>query len=146
MGIAAEWIWLALFVLFVIVELASPALLTIWFAPASLGSALLSYLGFSLTVQVVFFFVSSILLLIFTRPLLKKYYKRHEDAAKTNVDSLLGKKALVTKEISEHEFGQVKLDGQLWSAISENREVIYPIGAEVYVVSVSGVKVVVKAV
>ena len=62
---------------------------------------------------------------------------------KTNVDSLIDKKALVIKSIKKYEVGQVKINGVVWSAISEDSEDI-PKGVEVFVVRVEGVKLVVK--
>lgn len=59
----------------------------------------------------------------------------------TNVDALIGKKAVVIKEIHPNKTGQVKVEGEIWRAESEN---LRSIGAEVSIVSVSGVTVRVK--
>ncbi len=136
-----QWLWIGLFIFFVIIEAATVGLVTIWFAIASLISLLLVFLGFSYTVQIFVFIISSILLLIFTRPVLKKYV--YKNKTRTNVDSMIGKTALVSKPIREHDFGEVKIDGQIWSAISENGEDIDS-NTNVQILGVKGVKLIVK--
>lgn len=54
----------------------------------------------------------------------------------TNVDNLIGKKGVVSKAVSPHHAGQIKLEGEVWRAGSD-REI--EVGREVEVKSVSGV-------
>ncbi len=144
MKIPYEWIWLSLFVVFLITEGASNALITIWFAAGALIAVILAFFHVNLTIQIVVFFVVSIVLLISTRPIVKKYFEKNKEQLKTNVNSMIGKKAIVTKQIKEHEFGEVKVDGQIWSAISENEKQEIDVDENVIVASVSGVKLIVK--
>ena len=62
---------------------------------------------------------------------------------KTNVNSLLGKKAIVTKEIQPIEYGEVKVDGNFWTASSYD-EVLIKENEVVHIVEVRGVKLIVK--
>ena len=63
---------------------------------------------------------------------------------KTNAFSIIGKKALVIKNIdSINKSGQIKVNGEVWSAIGKNDDKIEK-GTEVEVVSINGVKAVVK--
>ena len=63
---------------------------------------------------------------------------------KTNAFSIIGKKALVIKNIdSINKSGQIKVNGEVWSAIGKNDDTIEK-GTEVEVVSINGVKAVVK--
>ncbi len=142
-NIPFEWIWIALFIIFVVAELASVGLITIWFAAGSLVALALAFMDVSFTVQLVVFFIVSIALLMFTRPILKKYVYKNKEAMKTNVDAVIGKKAIVTKKITEHDFGELKVDGQVWSAISENRQEIEE-ESSVEIIGVKGVKLIVK--
>ena len=62
---------------------------------------------------------------------------------KTNVYSKIGKTGIVTKDIdSIHSLGQVKVDGEVWSAIGLNDSTISQ-GTEVEIKEIKGVKVVV---
>lgn len=134
-------IWTVLAIILAVVEAFTFGLTTIWFVVGALIALLFGWLGFDEYVQVIAFLVSSLALLLLTRPLVVKYM--HVGTVKTNVDSLVGKKGIVTKEISQHNFGQVKLAGQMWTAKSLSNELIQE-GSEVTVESIEGVKLVVK--
>jgi membrane protein implicated in regulation of membrane protease activity len=62
---------------------------------------------------------------------------------KTNVEGLVGRHALVTKKISEFDRGEVKLEGRIWSAYSENGITINE-GTKCEVVRIEGVKAIVR--
>ncbi len=143
-NIPLEWVWTALFAIFVIVELANNALLTIWFAIGALLSAITAFIGLGVPIQIGVFLSASIILLAFTRPMAKKMLDKNKDSTKTNVDSLLGKKAVVVKRISEHEYGQVQVKGQTWTASITDTSGPIEVGESVTIESVSGVKLIVK--
>ena len=65
--------------------------------------------------------LSTILLLV-TKPFVKKFVD--VKSTNTNAFSIIGKKALVIKEINSHSVGQIKINGEVWSAEAENEEVI----------------------
>lgn len=139
------YVWLIIFVICVILEAMTAGLATIWFAGGALVALLLALLGVDLIWQVLAFVVISLLLLVFTRPLACKYINRR--TAKTNVvDSIIGRSAVVTEEINNIlATGKVTVDGMPWTARSEDGETVIPIGTEVTVVSLTGVKCIVKA-
>lgn len=132
--------WTALAIVLAVVEAMTFGLTTIWFVAGALVALFVNWLGMNMYIQVGAFLVSSIALLLFTRPLVIKYTK--VGSVKTNVDSLIGKVGIVTVEISEHAYGQVKLAGQVWSAKGTDTAV-YPVGTEVVVEAIEGVKLVV---
>lgn len=136
-------IWTGVAIILAVVEALTFGLTTIWFVAGALIALLFSWLGFNEYVQVLSFLVSSILLLLLTRPLILKYI--NVGTVKTNVDSLVGKEGMVLKEISQYNFGQVKLAGQMWTAKSRSGETILE-GSAVVVESIEGVKLVVSPV
>ena len=80
-----------------------------------------------------------------SRNMLKKNrkYKLNIDTIKTNAQSIIGKKGLVTKDINSIKAtGQVKIEGELWSAIGKD-DMDIPKGTEVEVNEIKGVKVIV---
>jgi membrane protein implicated in regulation of membrane protease activity len=113
----SPWFWLALVVLFSVVELCTFGLTTIWFALSALVMVFLSFLPIPFTGQLAIFLAMAILLLVFTRPVAVK--KLRVGRVKTNVEDLAGKHALVTRAIREFETGEVKINGQIWSARAE---------------------------
>jgi membrane protein implicated in regulation of membrane protease activity len=138
------YVWLAVFVLSILVEVATAGLASIWFAGGAFVAFLLALLDVSPVWQVVAFVVISLLLLVFTRPLARKYINRK--AEKTNVlDSIIGRTAIVTEEINNIlATGKVTVDGMPWTARSAVAEEVIPVGTEVTVVSLTGVKCIVR--
>lgn len=136
--------WLVLLVLLVLVELATMGLSTIWFAGGSVVAFIASILNANFIVQVILFLSVSILLLVFTRPFAAKYINRNK--TKTNVESLVGKKAVVTRDIDNlHAEGEVKFQGLEWTARSLNENEKIPVGTIVDIIKVSGVKLIVQS-
>lgn len=136
-------IWLAVLVVCVGIEIATMGLTTIWFAGGALVSAILAALNAPLWLQIVAFFVVSLILLYLTRPVAVKYFNK--DRVKTNVESLIGRQAIVISEIDNLQgIGQVTVGGQEWSARSVKDDVQLTVGSVVVVRSVSGVKLIVE--
>ena len=134
-------IWLAVLVVCVGIEIATMGLTTIWFAGGALVSAILAALNAPLWLQIVAFFVVSLILLYLTRPVAVKYFNK--DRVKTNVESLIGRQAIVISEIDNLQgIGQVTVGGQEWSARSVKDDVQLPVGSVVVVRSGSGVKLI----
>ena len=109
--------WLAVFVLLIVIELATMGLTTIWFAGGAVAGFIASMLGANVVIQAVVFFVVSIVLLIFTRPFAVRYINSNK--TKTNIDGLIGQEALVLEEINNiRETGCARLEGKEWTARS----------------------------
>lgn len=135
--------WLILFVIFIVAEIATLGLTTIWFAGGCLAAFLVSFICTSLPIQILVFLVVSVVLFIWTRPLLMKYFNK--DREKTNVDSVIGKNAVVLKTIDNiHSSGTVDLEGMEWTARASVDEEIYQKGEVVRVLEVQGVKLIVE--
>jgi len=138
--VSIQWIWVALIVIFSIIEALTLGLTTIWFAIAALVMVFLSFLPISFPVQILIFLAISAVLLFFTRPLAIKKFKVGKE--KTNVDSLVGRPALVTKIITEFDRGEVKLNGNIWSARTDDGSTLTE-GTRCTVVRIEGVQVIV---
>lgn len=134
--------WLAVFVLLIVIELATMGLTTIWFAGGAVAGFIASMLGANVVIQAVVFFVVSIVLLIFTRPFAVRYVNSNK--TKTNIDGLIGQEALVLEEINNiRETGCARLEGKEWTARSVDDSVI-PADTVVIVERIEGVKLIVK--
>ena len=134
---------LGILVILVVVELYTMGLTTIWFAGGALVAALISIPGTPLIIQILFFLIVSILLLYFTRPIAVKYF--NWDRTRTNVESLIGRQAIVISEINNLEgIGQVNTGGMEWSARSSYHNIVIPVGAVVTVLGIDGVKLIVE--
>ena len=137
-------IWLILAGIFFIGEIATTGFLVFWFGVGALLAMVSSIFTTSIILQTVIFVISSTILILATKPFVKKFVDIK--TTNTNAYSIIGKNALVIKEIDPiHSTGQIKVDGEVWSAESQNSEVI-PKGSEVKVIAIEGVKAIVKAV
>ena len=139
--ISPRFIWLILIIAFTLIEVLTLGLTTIWFAIAALIMFFISFLPIPLVYQLIIFLAIAAALLIFTRPIAVKKFKTGR--VKTNVDSLAGQHALVTKQIGEFDAGEIKVNGQTWSARSEDNTVISE-GMKCEVVRVEGVHAIVR--
>ena len=85
-----------------------------------------------------------ILLLVLTRPIAVKYFNQNRQ--KTNVESLIGQQALVLEDVDTlHASGQVKVNGQIWSAKTEEMSGFIAKDTVVMIQGIQGVKLIVKA-
>ena len=137
-------LWLIIAGLFFIGEIATVGFLIFWFGIGALIAMIVSLFTTNIIIQTTVFLISSTILIFATKPFVKKF----ADVKKTNTNvySIIGKKALVIKTIDPiHSVGQIKLNGEVWTAESENNEVIEE-GLEVEVLKIKGVKAIVKPV
>lgn len=136
-------LWLVILIVLLGIEMATLGLTTIWFAGGALVAIIAALLKAPVIVQIVLFFLVALVLLFFTRPVAVQYFNRGR--IRTNVESVVGKQAIVTEEIDNLQAkGKVTLSGQEWTARSVEDERKIPEGAVVTVSSVSGVKLIVK--
>ena len=115
-------IWIIVVVLGIIIEESTSSLVSIWFS-ISAGIALVFAISdFSIYIQLAVFAALSLILIVATRPFVKKMMLNTE--VRTNVDKLYGMVGIVKKTIEPDDKGVVKVDFQEWTAISFNNKLI----------------------
>lgn len=129
------YFWTGLIIFLVIIEAATVELVTVWFIASAIAALIVSIFVDSLVIQFGVFVILGVVLLITTRPLLIKLLKPKGE--KTNLDRVIGEKAIVTEDILPDERGEVKVDGKRWTAISKEKLVK---GDSVKVLKIDGVK------
>ncbi len=127
--------WLVLFVVLALFELMTVNLVSIWFSLGALITTFVSLVTDNLMIHLAVFTISSILLLLLTKPFVKKMKKK--EGVPTNLDMVIGKKGIVTETIEKDGIGEVKVLGKKWSAYSD-KEVKE--NSKVKVLSINGVK------
>ena len=134
--------WAVCFGVFVIAEIATlNALVSVWFAVGSLGAMFLAMGGVSFVWQMVMFVGLSAVILIATRPLVRKMQGRRYA---TNFELDIGKTARVIEAIDNSlGEGRVRLEGTDWAARSEDGSPIEK-DAVVTVKMVDGAKLIVS--
>jgi membrane protein implicated in regulation of membrane protease activity len=136
------YIWIALFVVLLIVEGLTMGLTTIWFAGGALVAFILALFDVNVYVQIGAFLVVSLALLFGTRPWAKKYLsgKRYG----TNYDGVIGKVAKVVEKVDNYNAtGLVAVNGVEWTARAENDNETFEPGTLVKVSNINGVKLII---
>lgn len=143
MGNGMNIIWTVTMVACIVLELSTVSLTCIWFGLGALAALLASLFHAPIWLQVVWFFVVSVLALIATRPLVKKYINGKTQP--TNADMLIGQTCVVLEPISNLSgTGAVKVGGKVWTARSTDGTVFAP-GERVVAVRIEGVKLIVAS-
>lgn len=136
-------LWLGILAVLLIIEAATVGLVTVWFAGGALAAAIASVAGAGAVTQWLLFLAVSLVLLFFTRPLAVRYMKR--GIPRTNVNSLIGKKAVVIQKIDNlSQTGQVRINDIEWMARTESDGEKIPEESVVEIEAVRGVKLIVK--
>lgn len=136
-------IWLGILALLLIIEAVTAGLTTIWFAGGALIAAIATYFGAGLILQLFLFLGVSAALLIFTRPVAMKYFNK--ETVQTNVNSLIGKKAVVIQAIDNlAQTGQVRINDIEWTARSADDGEKISEGTVVQIKEIRGVKAIVE--
>jgi membrane protein implicated in regulation of membrane protease activity len=133
--------WVIIAVTCGIVEVLTLGFWFIWLSISAFLIAICVKIGLisALNNQLLLFACFTLLLLVFTRPIVMKFVK-HKDHV-SNVQALIGQHGQVIKTITKLEFGQVKLNGEIWTAASEEE---IDVQTKVSVIGIDGVKLIVK--
>lgn len=142
-----EWImigiWASVFIATLIIELNTADLTTIWFCVSSLITLVVSVFMVEYYIQIVVFIVSTLVLLIATRPLTKRMM--NQEIIHTNADKVVNMIGVVTTLIPVNGIGEILVNNTSWRAITLDSADIQE-GEQVTVNSISGNKVVVSKV
>ena len=131
-------IWIALIILFAVIEIITVGLTSIWFAGGALAALLLAAIGLGMAAQFAAFVAVSVILLVFTRPWALKYMK--PKLTKTNYEAAVGKNVCVTETVDNiKETGTAVLNGQEWTARACEDGKVYEAGTIVKVKEIHGV-------
>ena len=118
MTISMPVIWLIVAAFFLVLELSTTALVSIWFVPSALVTALAAVWIDSVIVQIIIFVALSAVCLV----LFQKFYRNRLKPKSDDVDSnnrLIGKTAKAASEITQID-GKVSVGGVYWHAVTED--------------------------
>lgn len=132
-------IWVIAFLGLLLVEFLTVGLVSIWFAVGALGALITSFITESVLIQTIVFVIVSVITLIVTKPLMKKFKVTNFEP--TNSDRVIGKVVEVTKEIKSNQYGEVVVFGTVWLAASDKN---HKVGSKVVVQKIEGNKLIVK--
>ena len=131
--------WLIAMVVLLVIEAVVPGLISIWFALGALAALISALFHAPIWLQIVWFVAVSVIALVLTRPLVRKYVNGR--ITPTNADMVIGKDAVVTEAIDNlHARGAVLLDGKTWTARMDREDETAKTG----VLRIEGVKLIVE--
>lgn len=136
------FIWIGIAIVLGIVEGATMGLVTIWFTIGAGVAAIAAALDAPMLVQLILFIAISVILLIFTRPILKQKLKVGKE--KNNIELYIGETGMVIEDIKPFNQGRIKLKSLEWAAVGDNPEIGIEKGKEVKVIRIEGVKAIVE--
>jgi len=137
-------IWLILSGVFFLAEIFTISFLLFWPGIGAFLAFLISLIApENIVLQVAVFAISTIALTIFTKPLIKKLFKDKDNTSMNN-SAVIGKKGIIVKELDSSNSGQVKVNGELWSAIKPEDAKDIKVGESVIIEKVEGVKLLVR--
>lgn len=138
-------LWFLIFLILIIVEVLTINLSTVWFIIGSVFAFFSSFFTRNLNYQIIVFIVCTIISIILTKRFLTKVSNFKK--INTNVDSIIGRICLVTKDINNLlNQGEIVIDKNIWSALSKDDNVIIREGTKVKICDIKGVKVIVEEV
>ena len=137
------YVWLVLTILFVVAECLTVGLVSIWFAGGALVAMILAMAGANVVWQAITFLVISAVLLVATRPLVKKYLLNKK--TKTNYESVIGEVAKIIETVDNYnQTGAAFANGKEWTARSTRDSVVLEKDSLAKVVAIEGVKLIVE--
>lgn len=133
-------IWAVVLIGTILVEFETSDLVTIWFTFGAIAALIAAALNVAIVGQVAIFIVVSLVLLVLTRPLTKRFMDK--EVVKTNADRMIGMHGVVITEIPFDGKGEVKADSQLWTAFTTKKDPI-PVGTRIVILDIVGNKLLV---
>ena len=137
------WIWIAVLVMAVIIEVITDQLISIWFVPASIIATIMDFCDANIIWQIIVFLVVSAVGIVLAKTFLSKLISKED--TRTNIEAIIGEKCIVIEKVDNFAgCGQVKVKGQVWSARSVCEDDVFDVGDVLSVVAIEGVKVICK--
>ena len=135
------WFWVAVTIICVVIESLTLALTTIWFGISAFVMVFLAFTPLPFPAQLFIFVALAMVLLIFTRPVVKQ--KINQKKIATNYERIIGQIAVVTKKITALDKGSVKINGMEWTA-AVKEDIVLEEGSKCVIEDIAGVTAYVK--
>lgn len=134
--------WIIVLAILIFIEILTLGITTIWFAGGAVAAFILSLYYDNLVLEIIVFLTVSLALLYFTRPVVMRQLSTSK--LNTEYTGVIGMTATVVSEVDNMKgTGQVDVEGQTWSAISLDGNILMK-DARVKVQGISGTKVIVS--
>lgn len=137
------WMWIAVIVLAIVVEVLTDQLVSIWFVPGAIVATILDFAGVDIVWQIMVFLVLSAVGIFLAKIFLTKLRKKGD--TRTNIDAIIGERCVVTERIDNYAgCGQARVGGRIWSARGAHENDVFEVGEVLDIVAIEGVKLICK--
>ena len=141
--IAMVVVWSLIAIAALVIEFETANLVSIWFVAGGITGIVCALFKVDIWLQIVVFVLVSGVFIIGTRPFVKKI--SDNQTILTNADRLVGKVAVVTKDIANGEKGEIRVEFQNWVAVAIDNQT-FNVGDKVVITEIVGNKMVVTKV
>lgn len=142
MEMTLTMVWIILVIAFLLIEIATVGLTSIWFVGGSLAGLFLSVLDIHVVWQIFGALAVTIILLIFTKPFVVKYMYKNKE--RTNYEGLIGQVICIDETVNNlSQTGSALVNGQAWTVRSIDDSILMS-GEKAAIVKIAGVKLMVK--
>lgn len=138
--------WIAVALLFAVVEVATVSLFAAFLAVGALGAAVVAFVGQGLIPQALAFVIVAGLGVVLARPYLMRHLRRNASVETVSgAQSMIGETAVVVHRLNgASSRGHVRILGENWPAMTRDGSVVEE-GASVRIVDLEGATLVVEA-
>ena len=112
-------LWIALFIVALIMELATEQLVSVWFCGGAVVAGILAACKVNYIIQIIVFVVLSAVLLVVAKTTFGKKLLRSRNQ-KTNYDAILGEEILITEKVTPKAYGAGKVRDVVWTVVSDS--------------------------
>ena len=135
------YVWLAVFVVSMIMEFITFELVSAWVSLGSLVALVLAALGVGYEIQIVVFVTISIVCILSLRKITLRFLNKNKET--TNIDAAVGKTVHILETATEDKFATAKYNGIVFNVSTEDGEMLVE-GDHAEIVKIDGNKLIVK--
>lgn len=135
------YVWIGVFIVALIIELATSELVSVWFALGSLISLILAVCHVHWSIQLIVFVLTSGVFLFLFKLLFQKKLKK--PLTPTNFDSLIGKDIILISDCNKNKIGEGKIRDVIWSVCCDDDN-SYSNGEIAIIKAVDGNKIIIN--
>ena len=136
------WVWVAVVSLSLLIEFVTMEMVSIWTTVGGLIALILSALNVNLEIQLIVFFLVTIIMLLSLRKFALKHLLKNNEL-RIGTSSIIGTTHKLKTAITEDERGTIKINDITWSVTTENGTQL-PADTIVEIVKIEGNKLIVK--
>ena len=133
------WIWIALIIVCAVLEFFTRKNVAIWFIPSAIAALVIDLFYANILLQLAVCLVPALVAIILS----ELVFRKSGEVSALGFESVIGERCVVVERIDTFAgCGEVKVNGQVWSARGVLDDDTYEEGAILRIVAIEGVKLI----